>query len=114
MQVLKTDSEILIVGAGPTGLALATELKLQGADPVIIDRQTAGTNTSRACVVHARTLEVLEPLGVTADLLGEGVKVPIFRTRDRDHVLITIDFSEIPSAYPFTLMCPHDRLSDAC
>ena len=74
MQVLKTDSEILIVGASPTGLALAAELKLRGADPVIIDRQTAGTNTSRACVVHARTLEVLEPLGVTADLLGEASK----------------------------------------
>jgi 2-polyprenyl-6-methoxyphenol hydroxylase-like FAD-dependent oxidoreductase len=36
------------------------------------------TNTSPACVVHARTLEVLEPLGVTADLLA-GVKVSIFR-----------------------------------
>jgi 2-polyprenyl-6-methoxyphenol hydroxylase-like FAD-dependent oxidoreductase len=86
MQALKTDSEILIVGAGPTGLALAAELKLQGADARIIDRQTAGTNTSRACVVHARTLEVLEPLGVTADLLAQGVKVPIFRIRDRDRV----------------------------
>jgi 2-polyprenyl-6-methoxyphenol hydroxylase-like FAD-dependent oxidoreductase len=110
MQALKIDSEILIAGAGPTGLALAAELKLQGADPLIIDRQVAGTNTSRACVVHARTLEVLEPLGVTADLLAHGIKVPIFRIRDRDSVLITIDFSEIPSAYPFTLMCPQDRV----
>jgi 2-polyprenyl-6-methoxyphenol hydroxylase-like FAD-dependent oxidoreductase len=110
MPVLKTNTDALIVGAGPTGLALAAELRRQGADPLIIDRQTAGANTSRACVVHARTLEVLEPLGVPADLLGQGVKVPIFRVRERDRVLITIDFSEIPSAYPFTLMCPQNQV----
>jgi 2-polyprenyl-6-methoxyphenol hydroxylase-like FAD-dependent oxidoreductase len=60
MRTLQTDTEILIAGAGPTGLALAAELMRHGADPLIIDRQPAGTNTSRACVVHARTLEVLE------------------------------------------------------
>ena len=110
MQTLKTDTDILIAGAGPTGLALATELNRKGIDSLIIDKQPAGTNTSRACVVHARTLEVLEPLGVTADLLERGVKVPIFRVRDRDRPLITIDFSELPSPYPFTLMCPQDRV----
>jgi 2-polyprenyl-6-methoxyphenol hydroxylase-like FAD-dependent oxidoreductase len=61
-------------------------------------------------VVHARTLEALEPLGATRDLLAQGVKVPIFRVRDRDRSLITVDFAQIPSAYPFTLMCPQDRV----
>ncbi len=110
MQTLNTDVEILIVGAGPTGLALAAELARRGIDPLIIDRQPAGANTSRACVVHARTMEVLEPLGVTQDLLSQGLKVPIFRIRDRDRPLITIDFSEIPSRYPFTLMIPQNRV----
>jgi 2-polyprenyl-6-methoxyphenol hydroxylase-like FAD-dependent oxidoreductase len=73
MQTLPTDTEILIVGAGPTGLALAAELTRRGKNPLIIDRQAAGANTSRACVVHARTLEVLEPLGATRDLLAQGV-----------------------------------------
>ena len=77
---------------------------------MIIDRQAAGANTSRACVVHARTMEVLEPLGVTRDLLAEGVKVPIFRIRDRDRSLLTIDFSDIPSVYRFTLMIPQNRV----
>jgi 2-polyprenyl-6-methoxyphenol hydroxylase-like FAD-dependent oxidoreductase len=109
MQALKTDSEILIVGAGPTGLALAAELTRRGTSPLIIDRQPTGVNTSRACVVHPRTLEMLEPLGATLDLLAQGVKVPIFRVRG-DRSLITIEFSEIASPYPFTLMCPQDKI----
>jgi 2-polyprenyl-6-methoxyphenol hydroxylase-like FAD-dependent oxidoreductase len=103
-------TDLLIVGAGPSGLALAAELRRRGVASLIIDRQLAGANTSRACVVHARTLEVLEPLGVTGDLLAEGLKVPIFRIRDRDHALMTIDFSRIASPYSFTLMIPQNRV----
>ncbi len=110
MQALNADADILITGAGPTGLALAAELTRLGTRPLIVDRQPAGANTSRAAVVHARTLEVLEPLGATTDLLAQGVKVPIFHVRDRDRTLITINFSEIPSAYPFTLMCPQNTV----
>lgn len=110
MPDVKADSQILIVGAGPSGLALAGELKRRGLDAVIIDQQPAGANTSRACVVHARTMEVLESLGVTRDLLAEGVRVPIFRIRDRDRILLTIDFSTIPSSYQFTLMIPQSRV----
>ena len=101
--------DVLIAGAGPAGLALAAELKRLGVSPMIVDKQAAGANTSRAAVVHARTLEVLEPLGVTPDLIAEGVKVPVFRIRDRDRTLITIDFAGIASPYRFTLMCPQDR-----
>jgi 2-polyprenyl-6-methoxyphenol hydroxylase-like FAD-dependent oxidoreductase len=113
MQALKPDTDIFIAGAGPSGLSLAAELTRRGHMPQIVDRQTTGANTSRACVVHARTLEVLEPLGVTRDLLAQGIKVPIFRVRDRDRSLITVDFSEIASRYPFTLMIPQDRV-EAC
>ena len=103
-------TDVLIVGAGPTGLALASELRRRGVSPVSIDRQPAGATTSRACVVHARTMEVLAPLGETERLIALGIKVPIFRIRDRDSALLTIDFSEIDSPYPFTLMCPQDRI----
>ena len=57
------DQTVVIVGAGPTGLALGAELKRLGISSLILDRLEAGANTSRAAVVHARTLEVLEPLG---------------------------------------------------
>jgi 2-polyprenyl-6-methoxyphenol hydroxylase-like FAD-dependent oxidoreductase len=108
--MLKTENQILIVGAGPSGLALGAELKRRGVDAAIVDQQPAGANTSRACVVHARTMEELEPLCVTRDLLTEGIKVPIFRVRDRNRPLLTIDFSGIPSHYRFTLMIPQNRI----
>jgi 2-polyprenyl-6-methoxyphenol hydroxylase-like FAD-dependent oxidoreductase len=110
VQTLEPETDILIIGAGPTGLTLAAELTKRGNKPLIVDRQAAGANTSRACVVHARTMEVLEPLGATHDLLAQGIKVPIFRIRDRDHTLITVDFSEIASRYAFTLMCPQNQV----
>jgi 2-polyprenyl-6-methoxyphenol hydroxylase-like FAD-dependent oxidoreductase len=103
------DTSVLIAGAGPVGLALAAELKRLGVTALVVDRQAATANTSRACVVHARTLEVLEALGVVPDMLAQGVKVPFFRARDRDRALITLDFRRIPSTYCFTLMCPQDR-----
>jgi len=110
MQGTNLRTDVLVAGAGPAGLALAAELRRRGVSPLIIDSQPAGANTSRACVVHARTMEVLEPLGVTKDLLAEGVKVPIFRVRDRDRSLLTVDFSAIPSPYPFALMIPQNRV----
>ena len=110
MVLPKTNTDVLIVGAGPSGLALAAELQRQGVDRLAIDRQPAGADTSRACVVHARTLEVLQPMGISAHLLKQGVQVPIFRIRERGRALLTIDFAAIDSAFPFTLMIPQDRV----
>ena len=61
---LPTRTEVAIVGAGPTGLALAVTLASAGIEFVIVDRLTEGANTSRAAVVHARTLERLVDAGV--------------------------------------------------
>ena len=102
-------TDVLIVGAGPAGLALASELTRRDVASLIIDNQAAGANTSRACVVHSRTLEVLEPLGIVPDLLARGIEVPIFRVRDRDRPLLAVDFRTLPSRYAYTLMLPQSE-----
>jgi len=100
------DTDILIVGAGPSGLTLAASLVKNGVATTVVDRQTAGANTSRAAVVNARTLEVLEDLDVARRLVKEGIQAPRFSIRDRARTLIPIDFSELPTDYPYSLMVP--------
>jgi len=98
------DTDVLVVGAGPTGLALATALATHGVRTLVVDRLGAGDNTSRAAVVHARTLEVLEPLGVQHTLIQRGLQARRFSIRDRDRVLVPIAFDRLPTHYPYTLM----------
>ncbi|GIH93851.1 FAD-dependent oxidoreductase [Planobispora siamensis] len=102
--MLPTSTDVLVVGAGPTGLTVAVSLAGQGHDVTVVDNQAAGDNTSRAAVVHARTLEVLEPLGVSGRLTGLGIHARRFTIRDRDRLLVPVEFDRLPTAYPYTLM----------
>lgn len=97
-------TEVLIIGAGPTGLTLASALAARGVKALVIDRLAEGANSSRAAVVHARTLEVLEPLDLASRLVACGLKAQRFTIRDRDHVLVPIAFHELPTKYAYTLM----------
>ncbi|MFE9632223.1 FAD-dependent oxidoreductase [Streptomyces sp. NPDC006463] len=107
---LPATTDVAIVGAGPTGLALAVTLAEAGVGFVLLDRQAEGANTSRAAVVHARTLEVLDELDPTgtlsADLIGRGIPVSRFRIRDGARPLASIPFDGLPTAHPYALMVP--------
>ena len=107
-RTLPVRTDVVVVGAGPTGLSLACVMAQRGIDAVVLDRQMKGANTSRAAVVHARTLEVLDDVGVSDDLLSRGVVVPRFAIRDRDRTLITVPFGGLPTRHPYTLMVPQD------
>jgi 2-polyprenyl-6-methoxyphenol hydroxylase-like FAD-dependent oxidoreductase len=98
------DTDVLVVGAGPTGLTVAAALRARGVPTIVIDRQAEGANTSRAAVVHARTLEALEGIGVASRLASRGVHAKRFTIRDRDRVLVPIGFERLPTRYPYTLM----------
>lgn len=97
-------ADVLVVGAGPVGLTAAIVLTQRGHTVTVVDAQPEGANTSRAAVVHSRTLEVLEPYGVTPDLVARGVHTPTFAIRDRDALLVAIPFDTLPTPYPYTLM----------
>jgi 2-polyprenyl-6-methoxyphenol hydroxylase-like FAD-dependent oxidoreductase len=106
---LPARTDVVIAGAGPAGLTAAIVLAEAGVGFVLLDRQAEGANTSRACVVHARTLEVLAELGVTERLEERGIVVPTFTVRDGATVLATVPFGGLPTDYPYTLMVPQDR-----
>jgi len=105
-------TDVLIVGAGPTGLALATTLRQAGVEPVIVDRLATGQNTSRAAVIHAHTLEVLDRIGVSERLAHEGLMLSRFSIRDRDRLLLRLRFDELPSPYAGLLMLTQDRTEE--
>src|SRR5690242_5080485 len=108
MSDLADRTEVLVVGAGPVGLAVAASLAGHGHDVTVIDRQAAGANTSRAAVVHARTLEMLERIGVSQRLAGLGIQARQFSIRDGDRELVPVRFDQLPTEYPYTLMVPQN------
>ncbi len=103
---LPARTEVAVVGAGPTGLALAVTLAASGIDFVVLDKLAEGANTSRAAVVHARTLEVLDELGASEALLARGIRITRFAVRDGSRRLLTVPFDQLPTAHPYTLMVP--------
>src|SRR5215469_11514639 len=65
---------VLVAGAGPTGLLLAAELARRGVPCKLIDAQPAPLHWDRATVIHPRSLEVFESLGLIDRFLGLGTK----------------------------------------
>lgn len=70
------DTDVLVVGAGPAGLTTALQALAHGATVRVVDRRDHRVRPSRALMLHARALEGLRPLGVTADLLERADTAP--------------------------------------
>lgn len=104
--MLPNEIDILIVGAGVTGLAAAVGLSQAGVDHLLIDSLPEGQNSSRAAVIHAHTMEALGTLGVAGALGEQGLKLSRFAIRDRGRPLLQIGFGDLPTAYPGLVMVP--------
>ncbi|MFJ6567682.1 FAD-dependent monooxygenase [Streptomyces sp. NPDC091292] len=95
-------TQVIVVGAGPVGLMLAGELRLGGADVVVLEQRTAPTTESRASTLHARTMEILDGRGLLTPL-GTPPREP------RGHFAgIPLDLT-LPSAYPGQWKVPQFR-----
>jgi 2-polyprenyl-6-methoxyphenol hydroxylase-like FAD-dependent oxidoreductase len=97
------NSDVLIVGAGPTGMLLAGDLATAGVSVTVLERRPHETsNLSRAFGVHARTLEQLDARGLADDLVATGHPLRSLRLFRR----LSLDLDRLPSRFPFLLITP--------
>ena len=95
----KAECEVLVVGAGPTGLMLAGELALAGIDVAIIERrESQAIAGSRAGGLHARTLEVFDQRGIADRFLAEGKIAQI-----AGFASVGLDIGDFPTRHPYGL-----------
>ncbi|KAI0695903.1 FAD/NAD(P)-binding domain-containing protein [Cytidiella melzeri] len=102
-------TEILIVGAGPTGLAAALSLHKQGCtDLVIVDETLAEAHTSRAITMHAATLAAMDEIGCADEIVAAGIKATGFKIWDGlgFHPLADFDVLAGHTKYPFLSLLP--------
>jgi 2-polyprenyl-6-methoxyphenol hydroxylase-like FAD-dependent oxidoreductase len=105
------DTEVLIVGAGPTGLMLANQLARRGVRPLIIDRHSEPAQQSRAIVVHARTMEIYSHLGLMNGALELGREAAGLDMWANHRKRARIPFGDIGrglSPFPFLLILGQD------
>lgn len=99
-------TEVVVVGAGPTGLTAAIRLAELGVPHVVLDAAAEPTRTSKAALVHASTLELLAELGTGDELVAAGRRIRRIVIVDQGRVLTRIDLTDVPSRYPFALGVP--------
>src|SRR5713226_378115 len=105
-------SDVLIIGAGPTGLVLALWLTKLGIKVRIVDKTAEPGTTSRALAVQARTLELYRQLNLTEAVVARGHKVPAVNFWARGESAARLSFENIGSGltpYPFLQIFPQDQ-----
>ncbi|MCB8879471.1 FAD-dependent monooxygenase [Acidisoma cellulosilytica] len=99
------DQDVLIVGAGPTGLALAITLRRFGVSVRIIDKLTEPAAVSKALVIWSATLEALQGMGIVDRFLATGRQMHAVRVGDGHRELGQIVVGDgIDSAFPFPIL----------
>ncbi len=106
---METSIDVLVVGAGPTGLTLASELVHRGLSVRVIDAADMPLPTSRAIGVHARTLEIFQRMGVAEELITKGQKLLGATFWSGGETISRVDFSEQDAAFPYLLCVPQSE-----
>ncbi len=105
-------TQVLIAGAGPTGLVLALWLAKLGVGVRIVDRSAEPGTTSRALAVQARTLELYRQVGLADAVVERGHKTPGVNLWERGKRVARVGFEvigETLTPYPFLLIFPQDE-----
>ncbi len=109
---MSNQSEVLIVGAGPTGLMLAAQLAINDINFRIIDKNAEATKQSRALVIQARTLEILDQLGLVDKFIEKGKVTEGVNSWFNGKQIIHIEmkgFEKNITKFPFVLMLEQSK-----
>jgi 2-polyprenyl-6-methoxyphenol hydroxylase-like FAD-dependent oxidoreductase len=98
-----TTHPVLVAGAGPTGLLLAAELRRRKVPCLLIDARAEALHWDRATVVHPRSLQIFEALGIVDKLLDVGCRQRVIKVFSNRKMLGEIDLSTSGSVYGFNL-----------
>jgi 2-polyprenyl-6-methoxyphenol hydroxylase-like FAD-dependent oxidoreductase len=97
------DTDVIVVGAGPTGLLLAGDLATAGTEVTVLEKRPAElSNLTRAFAVHARSLEVLDARGLADELVANGRPVRSVQVFQR----FAINLADLPSRFAYVLVAP--------
>ncbi len=102
--------DVLVVGAGPTGMVLASELRRRGVPVRLIDKRAAPGVTSRSFTLHAKTMEMFEHMGLAHVFLTDGIRSRGFYFNFKgkpEHP--ALDFTSLDSPYPYILVYNQDQ-----
>ncbi|KFN42841.1 FAD-dependent monooxygenase [Arenimonas oryziterrae] len=105
------DTDVLIVGAGPTGLMLANQLARRGVRALIIDRHAGPSQQTRALGVQARTLEIYAKMGLAERAIGQGkigTGANLWANGQRKGRVPLGDAGKEVSPYPYILVLGQD------
>jgi len=103
---MNSNKEIIIIGAGPSGLSMAIFLSELGYKPTIIDKKEKIGQHSKALGVNPRTLDIMHPFGVTDRFLKNGRRMRAVNLWKADKLIYKNDFTKINSDFPFMLIQP--------
>ena len=107
-----TDCDVLVVGAGPTGLTLAIQLLTRGVRTRVIDKDPGLPKLSRAIGIQPRTLETLDMMGLAHQLLANGHRTRGVSVYFDGRRQVGIDMTYADSDYAFMLHLPQHRTEE--
>ncbi|MDB5569000.1 MAG: monooxygenase FAD-binding protein [Hyphomicrobiales bacterium] len=116
MSNARSDCEVIVAGGGPVGLCLALLLSRAGISVRVFEAEPAISLDLRASTFHPPTLDMLEPYGVTADLVSRGLVCPHWQIRlhpDGDRAVFDLSVLERETRHPYRLQCEQWKLSES-
>ena len=106
------ETDVLIIGAGPTGLSLACQMLRYGINFVAVEKNAFLTPYSKAIGVHARTLEIFDQIGLAQEAVASGTIADRARLLIDGEIRGELEFSDIGkglSPFPFVLMLEQSK-----